>query len=928
MLFEERMSMKRIFISYSHQDEACKDKLLAQLNVLQLEGHCTVWHDRDIEIGSKWYHDIIAALDQAQIFILLISPGFLTSTFIRDQEVPRILARREQGGIWIIPLVIKHCTWKACSWLKEMQLVPKDGQALEGRSDADIDKELVALAEKILARIKTGAKDPDPSTFKPLPPDKISTGKLPVTGRDVLGREGEIKIIDRAWEGAHTHVIWLTAWGGAGKTALVNYWLNRLAEKNYGGAHKVYAWSFYSQGAAEGKQASADEFFQETLAWFDDPDPKAGSAVDKARRLVELIRKEKTLLILDGIEPLQYPPGEISGFDGRLKDAGLKVLLKELAASQPGLCLVSSRQAPADLADKIDHTVQEIKLEELSAEAGVQLLKSLGATGADKEMRAAVKEYNGHALALTLLGNYLREVLDGDIRQRDKIPRLVDDQRSGPHARRVMAAYETWLAGKAELNILRLLGLFDRPVDLAAIDALKAGAIIPGLTDQLNHLSEADWQYCLGRLQDAQLLAGDKNHHKKTLDCHPLIREYFAGRVKEENPSGWIDAHTRLYHYYKDLPGKKLPDTLSEMEPLFAAVAHGCAAGLHQTALAEVYWTRICRKNKFYSTDKLGALGSDLACVAHFFTTPWTVPADGLNEETKAAVLSWAGFHLRALGRLTEAQQSFDAGLKIRDSQKDWKNAAKAACNLSELLLTLGRVKEAVGYGKRAVDYADRSGDEFQKESKRTTLADALHQSGDLDEAEKLFMEAESMQKKRQPAYPYLYALQGYQFCDLLLARGQYPEVLARANNALEIVLNGSRRLLDIALNTLSLARAHLQKMQADGGSDFPQVNHYFDEAVAGLREGTRYDYLPRALFARAGCYRLQGLYDRAQTDLDEALEMVALGNMELYLVDYHLEAGRLCQARGQAADAQAHFQTAKALIVETGYLRRDREVE
>ena len=922
------MSMKRIFISYSHKDEAWKDRLVEQIDVLQLEGHCTVWHDRDIEIGSKWYHDIIAALDQAQIFILLISPGFLTSTFIRDQEIPRILARREQGGIWIIPLVIKHCTWKACSWLKEMQLVPKDGQALEGRSDADIDKELAALAEKILARIKTGAKDPDPSTFKPLPPDKISTGKLPVTGKDVFGREGEIKIIDRAWEGAHTHLLWLTAWGGAGKTALVNYWLNRLAEKDYGGAHKVYAWSFYSQGAAEGKQASADEFFQETLAWFDDPDPKAGSSVDKGRRLVELIRKEKTLLILDGIEPLQYPPGEISGFDGRLKDAGLKVLLKELAASQPGLCLVSSRQAPADLADKIDHTVQEIKLEELSAEAGVQLLKSLGATGADKEIKAAVKEYDGHALALTLLGNYLHQVLDGDIRQRDKIPRLVDDQQKGPHAHRVMAAYETWLAGKPELNILRLLGLFDRPVDIAAIAALKAGKVIPGLTDQLIKLTEADWHYCLGRLQAARLLAVDKENKKKILDCHPLIREYFADKVKEENPSGWLAAHTRLYHYYKDLPGKELPDTLAEMEPLFAAVAHGCAAGLHQTVLDEVYWPRICREKESYNTNKLGAFGSDLACVAHFFTRPWTEPAVGLDDKAKAEVLNWAGFSLRPLGRLTEAQQPMQAGLDMRIKQKDWTNAAIAAGNLSELLLTLGRVEQAVAYGKQAVDYADKSEAWDEKMTKRTTLAAALHQAGHLEEAEKLFLEAEARQKKEQPTYPFLYSLRGFRFCELLLDRGQYAEVLERAEKALEIVLMGSRNLLDLALNKLSLAQAQLQKIGGRRGTARRALTGYFDAAVAGLRESGNQDDLPRGLLARAECYRLQGLYDRAQTDLDEALEIVELGNMDLYLVDYHLEAGRLCQARGQAAEAQAHFQAAQDLIAETGYLRRDREVE
>ncbi|MCP5103546.1 MAG: hypothetical protein GY950_09215, partial [bacterium] len=52
-----------------------------------------------------------------------------------------------------------------------------------------------------------------------------------------------------------------------GKSALVNRWLNNMAGNNYCGARRVFGWSFYSQGAEEGKQASADEFLQYTLKW-------------------------------------------------------------------------------------------------------------------------------------------------------------------------------------------------------------------------------------------------------------------------------------------------------------------------------------------------------------------------------------------------------------------------------------------------------------------------------------------------------------------------------------------------------------------------------------------------------------------------------------------------------------------------------------
>jgi len=48
---------------------------------------------------------------------------------------------------------------------------------------------------------------------------------------------------------------------------------------------------------------------------------------------------------------------------------------------------------------------------------------------------------------------------------------------------------------------------------------------------------------------------------------------------------------------------------------------------------------------------------------------------------------------------------------------------------------------------------------------------------------------------------------------------------------------------------------------------------------------------------------------------------------MKLYLVDYHLEAGRLCQAEGRTVEAKDHFTTAAKMIEETGYHRRDKEV-
>ncbi len=101
-----------------------------------------------------------------------------------------------------------------------------------------------------------------------------------------------------------------------------------------------------------------------------------------------------------------------------------------------------------------------------------------------KDLIAAVEELKGHALALTLAGNYLAEHHHGDIRAIHDLPALAelrDAPERSPY--RVMRAIEIALArrieeeGKTEkpaetvagreLALLFFLGLFDRPAEMA-----------------------------------------------------------------------------------------------------------------------------------------------------------------------------------------------------------------------------------------------------------------------------------------------------------------------------------------------------------------------------------------------------------------------------------------------------------------------------
>ncbi len=742
---------------------------------------------------------------------------------------------------------------------------------------------------------------------------QVSISRLPVTSRDLFGREHELAWLDQCWNDG-VHVASIVAWGGVGKSALVNAWLARLRDDGWRGAERVFGWSFYSQGTD--RLSSSDEFVEVALRWFGDADPKVGSPWDKGERLAALVRRQRTILVLDGVEPLQWGPGVEQG---KLKDPALQALVKELGAQNIGLCVITSRIELTDLEALAGGKVQAHGLDKLSEKAGAELLRARGANGTEEELRAAAKEYEGHSLALTLLGTYIRKTQSSDIRKREDIPPLEDKP-----AHRMMAIYERWFAGKPELAILRMLGLFDRPAPEDEIAALRAAPVVMGLTDALDGLPKRAWNKAVTALRDVGLLAdGAETEEAERLDAHPLVREYFGEQLRREQTEAWREGHRRLYEHLK-AKAKPLPDTVEEMAPLYTAVVHGCLAGKNAEAREEIYRDRIQRGDKFYNSLKLGALGSEVAILSAFFDPPWERLAPGLSAADEAWVLNEVGFDLRALGRLPEAMGLMRGGLERLIAQENWENAAIQASNLSESLQVRGELHEALEQAGKSVDLADKSGDAFQRMARRTALAAARHALGLREEAAKLFEEAELMQKEMQRAYPLLYSLRGFQYCDLLLDQGRHADVRGRAAQTLAWVLKANIDLLSIALDHLTLGRAHLLAAQCGAAHDIAQAASHLAASVDGLRRAGTQHMLPLGLLARAALHTHTRAFAFARKDLAEALTLATRCSFRLHECDAHLAYARLALAEGTPAAALPHLDKARALITATGYHRRD----
>jgi hypothetical protein len=320
------------------------------------------------------------------------------------------------------------------------------------------------------------------------------------------------------------------------------------------------------------------------LEFFDAPNPRAGDYRDKGERLAELIDEHKTLLILDGLESIQYPPGhDQEGYLHALRGRSVKSLLRRLAAHNRGLCLISTRLTVADLreAEGEGKPCRMIKLKNLKPQAGAQLLKSKGVFGSREALEDTANDFAGHCLALTLLGTYIRKRYGGDIRKLAQEVNLLDDQdgsERGRQAQRVMASYEEWFSGKPELAVLRFLGLFDYPVErdvfltflgLAPIRSLVNIVKSPRFTDRPTAVSmvlasgsvrslmtfvkrptSLDWPTVIDNLSSAELLSsvsknGTPEQPMVLKLAHPLIREYFGGQLRRSKKV-WRDSNYQL----------------------------------------------------------------------------------------------------------------------------------------------------------------------------------------------------------------------------------------------------------------------------------------------------------------------------------------------------------------------------------------------
>lgn len=658
------------------------------------------------------------------------------------------------------------------------------------------------------------------------------------------GRAEELARLDRWAADPEVRLVGVSAWGGAGKTALVTHW----ADEGGGITRRpelrgVFGWSFYAD-------PSAEHWAEGLLDWAR---RDLGIPVPETGRLAGLVLGALTavpvLLVLDGLEVIQEGPAT-EGF-GRLLDGLLReVLTGASRLDHAGLVLLTSRFPFADLEGFDGSSARMLEVPAFTPAEGAALLATAGGGRLPAaERRDLVAAVDGHALAVTVLAGLLAT------RPRDASltalhADLATAARTDARVGKVLRFYAARL-DKADRYLLAGVSLFTRPV---TADALLAVAAHKVFKKRL-----AGWTQDDVRAAVRERLTGLATWHPDgTISAHPLVRDTFR-------PLALKAAATAADTSLTGLPEGRVT---SRADALRVTEAIELLLDADQWQPADDLYRARCGNGEVWKHLPAARLGQRTTTA--FVATP-------ARRDTCAAHLGFSrlGYYLSATGLsatragdLVTARDYQTLAVRNRRDTGKARNLETALIVLAECLGRLGQVGPAQDAAAEVLTYAKSS---YQGDLRRAygLLGWLAGLAGDTTAAEQHFTIADQNCLTDDPDGDHLYSLPGVWWAEWLARTGRPGPArdLTRRNAdiSLEYGWNEDLARCNRILGSLALAA---------GGTVIAGTQ--LAAAVAAFRDGDYLTELAGALPDLAACALATSDMGAAERHLTEAITIAA----------------------------------------------------
>jgi tetratricopeptide (TPR) repeat protein len=850
-----------VFVSYAHEDESLRDRLVKQLAGLEQEGLIRCWHDRRIGAGREWKDTIEERLNAADLILMLVSDDYMQSEFCRSLEIPRALERHERREARVVPVILRACGWQETA-LAGLQALPTGGKPI-----ADWPSEDAALSD-VVRGVRAAVED---SRAPALP----KVWNVPFRRNPHFTGRGELLAGLRSAlnSGQPAAVQVLHGLGGVGKTLLAVEYAYRHARD-------------YSQ-----------------VWWLraEEPVTLAGDYARLADQLDLPLKddKDQSLIVKAVRRWLGGNRGWLLVFDNAEKPEDLGEYLPQ---TPQGHVIITSRSPnwrniggtlPVEVLPReqaIQLLLRRSGSKETDRDAAAKLAEELGDLPLALEQAAAYVDETGTTLGryLELLSTHRKEVLS----------------RKGVGQEYPASVATTW-----EISFQRLEKESPAAVELMNLCAFLAPEAIPLdlLANGKQHLPESLSQTLADPVARDELKAALRRYSlaevkDDDITLHRLVQAVTRSRLTEEGRRHWAESAIRLF-------AQEFPESPNaETQPRCARLlAHAAAAAIHSNGMQLIpdvtslllsrlggyaIWSSQNQEAESLLRRALKTRGqlhgdahpdvaealNDLAVALHnmgrleeaetLYQRAWGVleRVSGQSTALAAQILNNLGTLYTDLARYDDAERVLVRALEMRQQilGPDHPEVAQTLSNLAAIYNERGRYAEAEPLLRRSLDIRERAlgADDLAVSFSLNNLGFLCKRLGRNEEAEAFYRRAVQIKEKALGVWHPDVATALANLAVLCHHLGKRDEALrlhARAREIRERVLGPNHPDTAYSLNSLADCYVEIGRL-AEAEPLARRALHIWEEAF-----GPQHPQAARALTVLAKVYDLTGRAEEAK---------------------------------------------------------------
>ena len=300
-----------------------------------------LWSAAQIQPGQRWKQEIDDALASTRVAVLLVSPEFLASEFIRTVELPALLEASNKGAIQILWIAVSPSGYKYTE-IAQFQAAHDPEEPLNTLTPAKRGKALVKIADKIQ---KAYGKNDPPVRLVDVFIRRCFDEYL---AKPFGGRDAEMAALNNWLDDSDASAYRLIiAPGGRGKSALLARWCEEISKRT---DRKTIFIPVSMRCGTNLADLVFTSIVSQMAGLWDESLPNIGSMDSTSMRAMmstyldkELPTGRRLLLILDGVDEAADWHVEPNLFP-RYPQTGLRVIIsaRERAGDIDGMGWVQS----------------------------------------------------------------------------------------------------------------------------------------------------------------------------------------------------------------------------------------------------------------------------------------------------------------------------------------------------------------------------------------------------------------------------------------------------------------------------------------------------------------------------------------------------------------------------------------------------------